>query len=177
MLHASQILGTEVGSTNPVFLSVLAVHILAALTAVVTGAGAALTRKGSAKHVSVGRRYYQAITVVVATAAVLAATRWREDYHLFVIGAVAFAAATIGYEHRRRRRPGHAPHITGMGMSYIAMLTAFYVDNGPHLPLWDRLPTIAFWLLPTAVGAPIVMWALHKSRRHHVQPMSQPRHS
>ena len=36
------------------------------------------------------------------------------------------------------------------------MLTAFYVDNGPHLPLWDRLPTLAFWLLPSAIGAPII---------------------
>ena len=177
MLHASQILGTEVGSTNPAFLGVLAVHVLAALTAVVTGAGAALTSKGSTRHVSIGRRYYQAITVVVATATVLAVMRWREDYYLFLIGAVAFAAATIGYQHRRRQRPGDAPHIIGMGTSYIAMLTAFYVDNGPHLPLWDRLPTIAFWLLPTAVGAPILMRALHKSHRYHAQPMSQPRRS
>jgi hypothetical protein len=177
MLHASQILGTEVGSTNPVFLGVLAVHVLAALTAIVTGAGAALISKGSIRHVSIGRRYYQAITVVVVTATVLAVMRWREDYHLLVIGAVAFAAATIAYQHRRRQRPGDGPHITGMGMSYIAMLTAFYVDNGPHLPLWDRLPTIAFWLLPTAVGAPIVVRALHKSRRHYAQPMSLPRRS
>jgi hypothetical protein len=35
-----------------------------------------------------------------------------------------------------------------MGIAYTAMLAAFYVDNGPHLPLWDRLPTQAFWLLP-----------------------------
>jgi hypothetical protein len=44
-----------------------------------------------------------------------------------------------GYLHRRRRRPGDATHINGMGLSYVAMLTAFYVDNGPHLPLRDRL--------------------------------------
>jgi hypothetical protein len=177
MLHASQVLGTEVGSTNPVFLGVLAVHVLAALTAVVTGAGAALASKGSTRHVGFGRRYYQAITVVVATATVLAGMRWREDYHLFLIGVVAFAAATIGYQHRRRHRRGDAPHITGMGVSYVAMLTAFYVDNGPHLPLWDRLPTIAFWLLPTAVGAPIVIRALLVSRRQRARPTSVPRRS
>jgi hypothetical protein len=65
---------------------------------------------------------------------------------------VAFTAATIGFQHRRRDCPGDAAHIAGMGIGYIAMLTAFYVDNGPHLPLWDRLPTIAFWLLPSAIG-------------------------
>lgn len=52
-----------------------------------------------------------------------------------------------------------------MGASYIAMLTAFYVDNGPHLPLWDRLPTLAFWLLPSAIGIPITARALRRARR------------
>jgi hypothetical protein len=46
-----------------------------------------------------------------------------------------------------------------MGLSYIALLTAFYVDNGPHLPLWNRLPTLAFWLLPSLVGLPILLRA------------------
>ena len=52
-----------------------------------------------------------------------------------------------------------------MGLSYIAMLTAFYVDNGPHLPLWDRLPTIAFWLLPSIIGTPITARAVSRARR------------
>jgi hypothetical protein len=55
------------------------------------------------------------------------------------IGAVAFTAATIGYQHR----PG---------------------DTGPHLPLWDRLPTLAFWLLPSAIGAAIVACAVIRAR-------------
>jgi hypothetical protein len=50
-----------------------------------------------------------------------------------------------------------------MGASYIVLLTAFYVDNGPKLPLWDRLPNIAFWTLPMLIGLPLVVRAL---RRH-----------
>ena len=69
---------------------------------------------------------------------------------------VTVIAATIGYRHRRRHRPGDTGHIAGMGIAYVAMLTAFYVDNGPHLPLWDRLPVITFWQLPSAIGAPII---------------------
>ena len=42
-------------------------------------------------------------------------------------------------------------------MSYILMLTAFYVDNGKNLPFWKELPQIAFWLLPGAIGVPVVM--------------------
>src|SRR5215471_13177386 len=161
---ASHILGTEVGSTAPVFLAFLAIHVAAGLTAVLTGAAAALTRKGSPRHIRAGRWFYWAITVVFATATILAAMRWRQDYHLFLIGAAAFTAATIGYLHRRRHRPGDTGHIAGMGAAYTAMLTAFYVDNGPHLPLWDRLPTLAFWLLPSAISAPIITRAIRHAR-------------
>ncbi len=164
MLTASRILGTEVGSTASAFLAFLAVHVIGGLTAVVTGAVAALTRKGSPRHIRAGRCYYRAISVVFGTATILAAMRWRQDYHLFIIGAVAFTAATIGYQHRRRHRPGDTGHIAGMGVAYVAMLTAFYVDNGPHLPLWDHLPVLAFWLLPSAIGAPVIARAVIRAR-------------
>ena len=167
MVTAARILGDQVGSTAPVFLAFLAAHVLAGLTAVVTGAVAALVRKGSPRHIRAGRWYYLAITVVFVTATVLAVLRWRQDYYLFIIGAVAFTAATIGYQHRRRHRPGDTGHIAGMGIAYVAMLTAFYVDNGPHLPLWDRLPSLTFWLLPSAIGAPIIARAIIHARAHH----------
>ena len=48
MATASRVLGVEVGSLAPAFLSVLAVHVVAALTAVITGVIArALARKGA----------------------------------------------------------------------------------------------------------------------------------
>jgi hypothetical protein len=173
MLTASRILGDQVGSTAPVFLAFLAVHVIAGLTAVITGAVAALARKGSPRHVRAGRWFYRAITVVFATATVLAAMRWRQDYYLLIIGAVAFAAATVGYQHRCRHRPGDTGHIAGMGVAYVAMLTAFYVDNGPHLPLWDHLPRLSFWLLPSAIGAPIIARAIQRAR--HAPPLPRTR--
>jgi hypothetical protein len=54
-------------------------------------------------------------------------------------------------------------HVLGMGLSYIVLLTAFYVDNGPHLPVWDRLPALAYWTLPGIVGLPLVI----RAERHH----------
>jgi hypothetical protein len=45
------------------------------------------------------------------------------------------------------------------------MLTAFYVDNGPHLPLWDRLPVLAFWLLPAAIAAPLITRAIIRAKK------------
>jgi len=164
MVTASRILGDQVGSTAPAFLAILAVHVIAGLAAVITGAIAALARKGSPRHIRAGRWYYRAITTVFATATALAAMRWAQDYYLFILGAVAFTAATTGYLHRRRNRPGDTGHIAGMGIAYTAMLTAFYVDNGPHLPLWDQLPTLAFWLLPSAIAAPLITRAIIRAR-------------
>jgi hypothetical protein len=164
-MTASRLLGDQVGSTAPVFLAFLALHVLAGLIAVLTGAIAALAGKGSRRHIRAGRWFYRAITVVFATATALAAMRWRQDYDLFLIGVVAFTAATIGYQHRRRHRPGDTGHIAGMGIGYTAMLTAFYVDNGPHLPLWDRLPVLAFWLLPAAIATPLIARAVLRARR------------
>jgi hypothetical protein len=60
-----------------------------------------------------------------------------------------------------------------MGTSYILLLTAFYVDNGKNLPLWKELPQIAFWLLPSAIGAPIILYVLRRHpaiRRTNISP-------
>ena len=148
------------------FLVVLAVHAPAGLTCVVTGALAALSRKGSRRHIIAGRIYGAAIWVVFTTALLLTALRWPHDLHLAAIGAVSFTAALLGRAARRRHWPGDRAHILGMGISYVALLTAFYVDNGPKLPLWDRMPTITFWLAPPLIGAAIIRRAL--TRRHSV---------
>jgi len=53
--------------------------------------------------------------------------RWAEDYHLFILGALSFGAASLGRTARRQRwRNWLKLHITGMGLSYIFLLTAFY---------------------------------------------------
>jgi len=42
-----------------------------------------------------------------------------------------------------------------MGTSYVLLLTAFYADNSKTLPLWKELPSLAYWILPAAVGTPL----------------------
>jgi hypothetical protein len=96
--------------------------------------------------------------VVFASAVGLSAVRWAEDYPLFILASVSFAAAAFGRASIRRGRVRR--HLVGMGVSYIVLLTAFYVDNGRNLPLWRMLPTIAYWLAPSVVGLPIMAWAL-----------------
>ena len=87
--------------------------------------------------------------------------RWPANTHLFVLGILSFGAGAVGRMARRRLWRGWLPvHITGMAVSYILLLTAFYVDNGPHLPLWSSLPPLAYWVGPSLVGLPILVWAL-----------------
>jgi hypothetical protein len=150
--------GIPLPSDAPLFLALIAVHVAAGLTAVMAGAIAMLSRKRPGRHPQSGTVYYRALAVVFVTMSALAISRWDEDYHLFVLGLLSFVAATIGRAARRRLWPSWARvHMTGMAASYILMITAFYVDNGPNLPLWRELPPIAFWILPTAIGAPILI--------------------
>lgn len=165
MLAASSILGVHVGSTAPAFLAILAVHIPAGTAAVINGAAAAISPKDSERHARFGRHYYIALGVVFVTAVGLAALRWRQDGYLVALGALAVAAATFGSRHRRRHRPGDTAHIVGMGGSFAVFLTAFYVDNGPHLPLLDHLPPIVFWILPNTVAALLIIWSARRARR------------
>lgn len=165
MTPTVRVLGLEIPRAGPLFYAILALHVPPGLAAVTTGAVAALSRKGSRRHIRFGRLYFWTLCLLFTTATILAAMRWGEDRHLFLIGAAAFAAACAGHLSRNRHRPGHAPHILGMSVSYIAMLAAFYTDIGPQLPIWNRLPHVTYWLLPTMVGAPLTWRALRSARR------------
>jgi hypothetical protein len=158
------ILGIEVPDGRPVFLATLAVHVAAGATCVMAGALAASAGKRPARHPRAGTVYVWGLAVVFATAAVLAGLRWRQDWHLFLIACVAFGLAATGWMARRRRRHRWMLiHGSGMAGSYIALLTGFYVDNGPQLPLWNRLPHWSFWFIPAVVGIPLTWRALHRN--------------
>lgn len=153
--------GIEIPSTSPVFLTVVGLHVLMGLACVVAGAIAMLSPKRPGRHPAFGIIYYWCLAVVFASASALAAARWDEDYHLFILGALAFVAASLGRAARRRRWPAWVRlHITGMDLSYILLLTAFYVDNGKSLPLWKELPPILYRLFPGALGLPLIAHAL-----------------
>lgn len=156
------VLGLPVPAAGPLFLLALALHVPAGLACVVTGAVAAFSVKGGRRHRRAGRIYIWAMGVVFATLTVMSLIRWRENAHLFAVGSLTFACGLTGYLMRRRRPVWH---IAGMGASYVGLLTGFYVDNGPHLPLWDRLPPLALWLLPAFVGLPIIVRSIGRHRR------------
>ena len=172
MRSLSEIFGLPIPDAGPIFAVALVLHILSGLTAVITGALAATARKRPGRHPRAGRVYLWALGGIFTTATIMAAIRWHEDAHLFAIAVIAFSLGLYGYRARRHHRPGWPPHhAIGMGGSYIALLTGFYVDNGPFLPLWNQLPHGAYWLLPSTVGAPLIWLAL---RRFQSNPHTDP---
>src|SRR5689334_8539506 len=116
------ILGLEVPAAGPVFAAALVVHVLAGLTCVLAGAGAALTGKRPGWHPRFGRVYLCGLAAVFVTAAVMAVIRWRTDAHLFGIATVAFGLGLFGWLARRRHRPGWVRrHAIGVGGSFVAL--------------------------------------------------------
>jgi hypothetical protein len=153
--------GIEVPDAGPVFFAALAVHIVAGATCVVAGLLAATATKARGRHPRAGRVYVIGIGVVFVTATMMAALRWRHDWHLFVIATVACGLAVSGWWARRRRPPRWMVwHGSAMAGSYAALFTGFYVDNGPQLPVWHLLPHLTYWLLPGAVAVPLTVVAL-----------------
>jgi hypothetical protein len=162
---AVKVFGLVIPDAGPVFFTALGAHVLAGLTCVIAGALAATTRKRPGRHPRAGRVYVWGLAIVFVTATVMAVIRWHEDAHLFAIATVAFGLGMFGWRSRRAHRPGWVRwHAIGMGGSYIALLTGFYVDNGPQLPVWDRLAHWTYWVLPAAVGVPLIWLALHRYR-------------
>ncbi len=160
-MAAIDIGGIEVPDSRPLFLAALAVHVIAGLVSVIAGARAALARKRPGWHPRAGRVYLVGLSMIFVTATIMATLRWRQDRHLFAIAFIALGLASAGFVARRRAREGWLlRHGAAMGGSYIALLTGFYVDNGPQLPPIDRLPHVAYWVGPIAIGVPITVAAL-----------------
>jgi uncharacterized membrane protein len=161
--NSTIVLGIRIPSADPGFLVIVGIHVLFGLSAVIAGAVAMLSNKGRGRHSRFGTIYFWSLFGVFVTMSALSFIRWTADYHLFILGALSFAAANLGRA-AARWHWGRWPrlHLTGMGTSYILMLTAFYVDNGPNLPLWRELPHIVFWVLPAAIGAPLIIHAFYR---------------
>ena len=141
-------------------------HIAAGLVCVVSGAVAFFSRKRRGNHTRWGEVYYWSLAVVFVTVVGMAAMRWEHDAYLFVLGSLSFALGSVGYAARKVRWRGWTTfHIAGMSLSYVVLMTAFYVDNGPNLPVWEHLPRAAFWLGPSIIGLPLLARALRGHAR------------
>ena len=158
--------GIVIPSTSLAFLGLVAVHVGLSLVALGSGTAAIMTPKAAGRHPRWGTLYYWTLAAATVSALVLAGLRWREDFPLALLGVFGFVCAAVGRRARTAHWTAWIPwHVGGMGASYVLMLTAFYVDNGRNLPLWKLLPPISYWLLPSVIGGPVILWAIRRRLR------------
>jgi hypothetical protein len=160
--EATTVGGIVIPSADPAFLAVvIGVHIPLGIVCVLVGASAMLSEKRRGRHSTFGTVYFWCLLALFGSATFLSIMRWAENYHLFALGGVSFGCAWFGRSALRGRWQNWARlHISGMSMSYVFMLVAFYVDNGKQLPIWKDLPAITYWLVPLAVAMPLIFRAL-----------------
>lgn len=84
--------GIEIPSTSPIFIAIIAIHVLLGLACVLTGAAAMLSPKRRGGHPKFGTIYFWCLSSTVALATGLSVVRWRQDYPLFILGVLCFAA-------------------------------------------------------------------------------------
>ena len=121
------------------FFLPLVVHILAGLTAGITGVVMFSLPKRRGSHQRWETGYVWAYSVVFLTVAILLVQQWKADAYLFFLAVLGFGLALGGYAARRfgqETRVGDTlakqwvvVHIVGMIGSYVVLWTAFFVDN------------------------------------------------
>jgi hypothetical protein len=164
MEKTTDIFGIPVPSTDKVFLTFVVIHILISLVSVFTGLLAMLMNKANKRHPYFGRIYFWSLLSAFGTVVILSIMRWPHNIHLLSIGTLAVGSTYTGYRLARTRKKNWTRlHTVSMGLSYIFLLTGFYVDNGKNLPLWKLFPQWFFWVFPAIVGTPIIIYALFRS--------------
>lgn len=163
MEEQTDLFGIPVPSTDKVFISIVVVHITIALICVVSGLLAVLRDKSGKKHRAAGNFYFWSMLLSFITVIILSIMRWPHNVHLLLIGTLAFgftyAGRTLAKIHSRNWTRFHT---MCMGFSYILLLTGFYVDNGKNLPFWNQFSTLFFYIFPSVVGIPIIIYVLIK---------------
>lgn len=159
----TDLFGIPVPSDNKFFLTIVVIHIILGIICVVSGIVAMLSTKAKGRHPLAGKIYYRGMIFVFVTVVMLSVMRWPFNNHLLVLGTLSFLIVYFGQGLAHNRKPGWTRlHTVCMGLSYVFLLTAFYVDNGKNLPFWKQFPQLFFWLFPAAIGIPIIVYALLK---------------
>ena len=161
MEEHTDLFGIPIPSTDKVFVGFVIVHIIISLVAVATGVFAMLAHKTSVRHKKNGKIYFWSISFSFVTVLILSFMRWPHNIHLLIIGTLTFCLTFMGRRLATSQTKGWArSHTICMGLSYILLLTGFYVDNGKNLPFWSMFPEWFFYSFPSVLGIPIIIKVL-----------------
>jgi uncharacterized membrane protein len=163
MEETTNLFGIPVPSTDKTFLTAVVIHILFSLVAVISGLFAMFSDKGGNIHRKSGRSYLFSMLAAFGTVIILSIMSWPRNTHLLLIGTFAAIFTYIGsWIAKSKTKNWTRLHTVSMGSSYILLLTGFYVDNGKNLPFWNQFSETFFYVFPTAIGIPIIIYTLLK---------------
>ena len=155
--------GIPIPSDNKVFLTIIVIHIVLGMMCVVSGLVAMLSSKYHPTHPKAGKVYFAGIVLIFISVVPLSIMRWPHNNNLLILGTLSFMSAYTGKKLANFKSPKRSRlHTVCMGLSYIFLLTAFYVDNGKNLPFWRQFSTMFFYIFPAAVGLPIIVYFFFK---------------
>ena len=161
--HTTNLFGVPVPSDNKLFLTFIVMHILLGLTCVISGVVAMLSKKTKGRHSIAGQIYYWGMTALFITVIITSIMRWPHNIHLLIVGTSAYILTFLGQLLTRKRKPNWTRlHTICMGGSYVLLITGFYVDNGKNLPFWNQFSEQFFWLFPSAIGIPIIIYTFFR---------------
>lgn len=161
MEEQTDLFGIPIPSADPVFLTFIVIHIGISILAVVTGFMAMLADKASIRHKRNGSIYFWSISFSFLTVVILSLMRWPHNVHLLTIGVLTSCLTFAGRKLAKGKSKGWTRlHTICMGLSYVLLLTGFYVDNGKNLPFWRLFPGWFFYLFPSIIGLPIIIKVL-----------------
>ncbi len=144
----------------------LGVHISAGTIGLLLGPLALVVPKRVGWHPRLGVAYQGAIAVMTVSALGLVALAPGRLWWLGLIAVATEAAALAGWAVRRQHSSGWLGwHIRLMCGSYLSFVTAALVVNWAS-PL--------AWVLPTAVGTPLIIRAVQRVTHPSIRPSTPP---
>ncbi|MBX9851586.1 MAG: hypothetical protein K2X86_07480 [Cytophagaceae bacterium] len=155
--------GVPVPSDNKVFLTFIVAHIILGLICVLAGLLAILINKITKIHKYAGKVYFFGYSFLFITIIITSIMRWPHNIHLLSIGSFGYSLAFIG-RHMAQNHPKNWTrfHTALMGLSYVFLLAGFYVDNGRHLPFWNKFSRWQLFIFPFVIGVPIIIYKLFR---------------
>lgn len=148
----ADILGTS--GQNTLHLTLVFVHVGAAVLSLITGIGAMVTAKGGHRHRQYGKLYFWGMFVTNGVALIL--LTWRLNLFLFGVTIFSFYAALTGYRVLYRKRPdqgrGAAPF--DWAAAAVAAVTGVALIINSTLGFFELG---AFGIPPLASGASVAV--------------------
>ncbi len=134
---------------NTLTTVLLILHVIAGLTALITGGIASFTKKGGKGHRSSGKWYFWGMTGVFVTA--IAVSILKNLAFLFMIGFFSYYFVVRGYRLLYLKGLGRSQKAAGLdwAITAVALLFGFSLIT---FAIMQKLNGISFWPVPLVFG-------------------------